>query len=713
MITSYNYKLKYKTEVYKCTHTVTGFEDEGVKFGKASENKGVIKSYASEIQLIGRDAEWLKSIYITKGFNEQVRFEVYKDNFLKGETLEYYAFIDLSTVVINGNRCTFSLKQGGYITYLDNIMKKEFTLSNNSGFKNVAYNGNKYDFDIDIYSKPNMLTTFTGSTNNHVVSTVIKENNSNLEDIRIFSGAIEKKLTGAAYISDDNCFIKVLGQKYINRLKFNLNVDSIVFKNFGAVNLSGLRGSTGNVHYRYYLIAYNNVLNEWDVNDPSVIFSKRYDIYLNYSLLFTNSNDDINPSFITEVKGKATNANHNYIIDEDISQYLSGKDSDNIKFALLISPITLTFYRNGAAIFLVNDYGDLELNTNIEIKCIVKDFQLVPYKGINSWDVATVYKAITQTQRTQYQVSYDLRNIENLPYYLTSASEISGDTKLTTTLENLLQFIYIATGYRQIVNELNGVYYVSFEKYENSFKDVEIAKIDNASEVIIECEPDKIFTDVEVGWANKDTGIFKSSEYNTINKFRSAYTNIESNTLTMFCNYSASITDIETIIYNAGYNDKSNDAKDIYVIECYNDNGTIRNRQFAGSGTMKLCGNVGLTPRRILEAHKYELSDFFYHNNKLEFNTSNGLADIVINGIRENESITFVNQTMQPFILDFEGVVNQSVVKVDVNKYGYFTFLYNGSFIRGWIAEGSDSITVAPNGNVSKLRLIVKNNVIL
>ena len=73
MITNYNYKLKYLSEVYKCTHTVTGFEDEGVKFGKASENMGVIKSYASEIQLIAEDAVWLKNIYLTKGFNEQVK----------------------------------------------------------------------------------------------------------------------------------------------------------------------------------------------------------------------------------------------------------------------------------------------------------------------------------------------------------------------------------------------------------------------------------------------------------------------------------------------------------------------------------------------------------------------------------------------------------------------------------------------------------------
>lgn len=709
----YEYLLRYKNEVYKCLHNIVGFEKEGVKFGKEPENSGIIKSYAGEYTLLHNDANWLKKIFLNYGFNEQVKLEVYKNDFLKGNTLEYYGFIDLSTVSVLSNSVTFSLKQGGYITYIDNIMKKEFTLSNSSKVNTIQYNGNKYDFDIDILSNTSILTKFTGFTNiNHIVPTVIKENNDNLEDIRMFEGAKEKSTS--AYISDDNCFIKVQGQKYINRLRFNLNVENIVFKNFGAVNMSGFVGSTATVQYRYYLIAYNNVLNEWAINDPSVVFSKQYEIYSNYSLKFTNSNGIETPNFITQVMGQITNPNYNYIINESIAPFLSGKDSDNIKFVLLVKPISMTFYRNGTAIFLVNDYGDLELKNNIEIKCTVRDFQLVPSKSIKSYSVAEVYKYIVGANidnRTQYQVNYDLRNIESLPYYLTSSSQLSGGDVFMTTLENLLQFIYLVSGYRQIINEINGVYNVYFEKYENSFKETEIAKIENMQDITINCEPDKIFTDVEIGWSNKDTGIFKSSEYNTINKFRSGYTNIESNILSLFCNYSACVTDIETIVYNAGYNDKSNDSKDIFIIECYNDNGILRNKQYTGTGTMKLCGNVGLTPQRLIEVHKYELSDYFYHNNILTFNSTNGLADIVINGVRENQNISLQNQTMQPFTLSFDGVINQSVIKVDNNKYGYFTFMYNNEYIKGWIAEGSDSVSVAPNGNVSKLRLMVKKNV--
>lgn len=708
---NYNYKLKYKSEVYKCTHNVTGFEDEGVKFGKASENKGVIKSYASEIQLIGRDCDWLKNIYLSKGFNEKVHFQVFKNDFLKGESLEYSAFIDMSTVVINDNRCTFSLKQGGFITYLDNIIKKEFTLSNNSGFVPVNYNGNKYDFEIDIVSNTQIMTSVNEDKPKYILPTVVKENNDNYEDIRLFTTPNQKEIKAGTTVNNDNCFINIGVQNYIDTIKFNFNILSFKFKNIAATTVQYPRAL---VHYKFELYAFNNIKESWKLNDSSRIFVSEHDVYLQYT-----TRQVINP-YVYGIEtmsliGECINPNYNYVFKNDIKQYLTYENTDNIKFILTVNVAKVYVYDsdNNLVIFSPSHIDNFEITTNVDIKCSFKDFQLVPYKLINSWKVADVYKYIMLTQRTNYQVNYDLRNIEWIPYYLTSASELCGDTKLTTTLDQLLQFIYLTTGLRHIVNEINGVYYVSFEKYENSFKEVEIAKIENTSEIVIETEPDKIYTDIEVGWANKDTGIFKSMEYNTINTFRTQYNNIESNTFTLNCTYSASITDLETIAYNSGYNDKSNNAKDIFVIECWNDNGLIRNLQYTGSGSIAICGNVSLTPKRLLEVHKYELSDFLYHLNVLTFNNSNGLADIVINGVRENETIYFNDQIMQPFILDFEGVINQSVIKVDINKYGYFTFKYNGEYIRGWIAEGTDSVSVAANGNVSKLRLIVKKSVIL
>lgn len=708
---NYNYKLKYGSEVYKCTNNVTGFEDEGVKFGKASENKGVIKSYASEIQLIGRDCEWLKNIYLTKGFNEQVKFEVYKSDFLKGDSLEYSAYIDMSTVVVNVNRCTFSLKQGGFITYLDNIIKKEFTLSNNSGFVPVNYYGNKYDFEIDIVSNTQIMTSVNEDKTKYILPTVVKENNDNYEDIRLFTTPNQKEIKAGTTVNNDSCFINIGVQKYIDTIKYNFNILSFKLKNVGATTVQYTRSL---VKYKFELYAFNNIKESWELNDSSRIFISEHDVYLQYT---TRQVVDPYVSGIETmtVIGECINPNYNYVFEDDIKQYLTYENSDNIKFILTVNVANVYIYDadNNIVIFTPSDIDKFEITTNVDIKCTFKDFQLVPFKLINSWKVVDVYKYIMLTQRSKYQVNYDLRNLEVIPYYLTSASELCGGTTLTTTLENLLQFIYIATGLRQIINENNGVYHVYFEKYENSFKDVEIAKIDNCSEVVINCEPDKIFTDVEVGWHNKETGIFKSSEYNTVNNFRSGYTNIENNTLSLFCNYSASITDLETIAYNSGYNDKSNDAKEVFIIECYNDNGVIYNKQFVGTGTMKLCGNVGLTPRRLIEVHKFELSDFFYHINNLKFNSTNGKADIVIEGIREDSDVILNNQLMQPFILDFEGVINQSVIKVDVNKYGYFTFKYNGEYIRGWIAEGTDSVSVAANGNVSKLRLIVKKSVYL
>ena len=702
----YEYILKYKNETYKCTHPVVGFEEEGVKFGKESENKGVIKSYAGEFTLLGNDANFIRNILFTYGLNEQIRLDVFRIDFLKGNNLEYSSFIDLSTVTIYSNRVNFSLKQGGFITYIDNISNKEFEIL--TGFKPITYTANKYDFQIFINANSTMLTPFDTDEIPFVLATSLKENNNNLEDIVIFEGAKQSDTSASNNrASNDNCFIKVLGQKYINKLSFKFNIDKFIFKNYGAINIPIYTDTIINVRYRFTLYAYNNIYESWPIDDPSLVYSQEYNVYSKYSVSFNNN------QFISEFTGTLLNGNQNYLFESNVSQYLSYKDSDNIKFVLAVTPIIMYFYHGSSSTpyYLVNDFGDLEIYPNIEIKCDVKNFELFGQKQLNVWKVSDVYKYIFSQNKYTYKVNYDLRNIESLPYYLTSTPALCGENRITTTLTDLLKFIYLATGLRQIVNESNGVYNVYFEKYENSFKDIEIAKIEQASEIVIETDPDKIYTDVEIGWNNKETGIFKSLEYNTLNKFRTGYNNFESNTLSLTCPYSASITDLETIIYNSGKNDKSNESKDVFIIECYNDNGTLKNKQFSGTSPDLLCGNVSLTPKRLLEVHKYELSDFLYHLNVLKFNSSNGKADITLNGVTENTDITFNNQIMQPFILSFDGVINQSIIKIDARKYGYFTFMYEGNYIRGYIAEGSDSVSVAANGNVSKLRLIVKNNV--
>ena len=81
----YSYKLKYKNEVYICKHSVSGFEQEGVRFGKDSSDMGVIKSYVSEFQFLHEDAKFIKNITINFGFNETLKIEIYKNDFLRGD----------------------------------------------------------------------------------------------------------------------------------------------------------------------------------------------------------------------------------------------------------------------------------------------------------------------------------------------------------------------------------------------------------------------------------------------------------------------------------------------------------------------------------------------------------------------------------------------------------------------------------------------------
>jgi len=301
----YEYELKYKNETYKCTHPVVGFEDEGVKFGKESENKGVIKSYAGEFTLLGNDANFVKKIFLTNGLNEQIRLDVYNVDFLKGNTLEYSSFIDLSTVTILNNRVSFSLKQGGFITYLDNIANKEIEMS--SGFKPLTYSANKYDFEILINANSTMLTSFDTDEIPYVLATTLKENNNNLEDIVIFEGAKQSDTSASNdRASNDNCFIKVLGQKYINKLSFKFNIDKFVFKNYGAINIPIYTDTIINIRYKFRLYAYNNIYESWPIDDLSLVYSEEYNVYSKYSVEFNNN------QFISEFTGTLLNGNQNY-----------------------------------------------------------------------------------------------------------------------------------------------------------------------------------------------------------------------------------------------------------------------------------------------------------------------------------------------------------------------------------------------------------------
>ena len=723
----YIYYLVNNSVKYKCSNGVNGFEEEGVKFGKETADKGVIKSYSVDFQFNLNDASYIRNILLTKGFNSQIRLDIYSNDFIKGETIEYSAYMDLSTVTLYPNYLTVSTKQGGFITFLDNMMNVERTFSNNSGFKNIIYNGNKYTFDVDFYGRKTYnpaVSLLEEDSTLMILPMTLFENNNNLEDLRIIVNNLELDVKEDSKLVNENCFIQIPEQKYLQKINFNFNIDSFSVKyNSGVGSPVSFIPQTADIKFECKLKAYSNFKDEWLYNDDSALFTDTFTIYNRFITTSHTVGVDQYGVIVDMISGRCINRNENYYFSSDIINRISGSSSQNLKIILTLKikyiqvnppssmPQTLSQYITNVG----SDLTGLVVTTDVAAKCSFKDYQLVPNKLINAWKLSDLYMKFFEVSRSTYNVTFNIDAIKPFNYYLTSASELCGDTAITTTFEKLLQFIYLVTGYRHIVNEIDGNYYCYFEKYENGFKNDEIAQIDNLSEVIIETEPDKIFTDIEVGWANEDSGIFKTYEYNTINKFRTGYSNFESNVFSLLSDYSASITDLETIAYNSGFNDKKNDKDKIFVIECYpaQEDGYLRNVQYANTGVMTLCGNVAFTPKRLLMLHKYELSDLLYFENKINFSSSNGLADIQLNGIRENDPVTFTDQIMQPFILTFDGVLFQSVKKIDANKYGYFRFLYKGNYIQGYLSEGTESVSVANNDNLSKFRLIVKKDVIL
>lgn len=713
------YKLKYGSEVYKCNHAVTGYEDEGVKFGKASEDKGVIKSYTAEIQLICNDANFIRNILVNHGFNELVKFEVYKDEFINGEILQYSGQIDLSTCVIYDNRITFMLKEGGFITTLDNLIKREVTIR--SGFSTLQYSGNSYDFDVDLISDDPFDAKLYEENGyfGMILPIKLKENSNNYENLGHFKNSISRIYErGVAYsepiiFTNDDVFFNIKKQETLMRISMNLNIDKFELKDV----IQPTHPTRAKVHYVFIVRVYKNGGDQWtsDSNTSMFIHDKAFSVQQEY-VISTQLFGSVNNQATYNYTGLLTNGNTNYASTYPIADFINSANIKGCKIVIdvIIRKITL-IHESGEFVLTNDDIEDvpLILYPKIDIKMRFEGYELV-HKPIEVIHISDVYNKLVIESRGQYNnLNVDLSKLVEQGIYLTSSSLVCGKQELTTSLEQFLKFVYYATGLRHIIDYRNGVYHIYFEKYENSFKNTEIAKIENVSDIVLEIEADKIFTDIEIGNGNKESAIFKDFEYNTINKFKTANSNTETKTYSLISPYLTSVTDLETIIYNFISGKESEDSNEVYAITGVHSNSVLINTHAAVSGPNRLCNNIELTPKRIIEKHKFELSDMLFFNGSLKFNSSKGKADIVILGVSENTDYQLVDQMMNPFIFSFSGVINESVLKVDHNKYGYFTFKYGEDYIRGWIAEGSDSVSVATNGNKSDLRLIVKKSTLI
>ena len=395
--------------------------------------------------------------------------------------------------------------------------------------------------------------------------------------------------------------------------------------------------------------------------------------------------------------------------------YLNQYKKTGYKVGITLSDIAVYFYGDDFA--SRRKYADdkqitIKPNSNFKILYKNPNFKLNVNRTVYGMRPSEViHKILTKINNYKYTLNINLdelkSEIENeadVSLMLCSSLGLRGSKyrawengasiALKTSMAKLTDFLYKTFALKMIATYREGVYNISFTKVENTFKDVQMANLDNVKIPKITPYGKVLYTDVEVGWAN-DEAIFGQYEFNTKNVFKSGNDNLKNNVLSLISEYKGGCFDVETYIhanYN-NYQDSKKEDNQIFVLSVYQ--GSVL-RTTINSPTIVTAINTRLTPKRILRNHNKELASFFYYNPVLKFHLSERNADFTRNNIEyENTDFICTNPFFIPFVFEVESPATHKLLKqIYANPYGYLSFEVDGVKYKGYLAEEVDAVKV-------------------
>lgn len=392
--------------------------------------------------------------------------------------------------------------------------------------------------------------------------------------------------------------------------------------------------------------------------------------------------------------------------------YLNQYKETGYKVGITLSDIVVYFH--GTSSRRCEDGVQVTIKTNSNFKILYKNpnFKLNVNKtiyGIRPSKV--VHKLLTSINNSKYTLNINLdelkSKIENeadVSLMLCSGMGLRGSKyqawengasiALKTSMAKLTDFLYKTFALKMIATYREGVYNISFTKVENTFKDVQMANLDNVKIPKITPYGKVLYTDVEVGWTN-DEAIFGQYEFNTKNVFKSGNDNLKHNVLSLISEYKGGCMDVETYVhanYN-NYQDSKQGDNQIFVVSVHQ--GSVL-RTTINTPTIVKAINTQLTPKRILREHNRELASFFYYNPVLKFHLSERNADFTRNNSEyENTDFICTNPIFIPFVFEVESPATHKLLKqIYANPYGYLSFEIDGVKYMGYLAEEVDAVKV-------------------
>jgi hypothetical protein len=764
------YDLETKT-FYTLKNDIDEWQSFGVSFGREKEKSTIVKSYSANFTFIKEDANYLKNIIYTRGFNVRIAIYVYTADMFGTLTTTYRGFLDLTNAEItNVFKCP--IYAGGFYNALDNNWSEKYSLSPKvlqkvgvrdfevSAFENIEFNGGTYKYEevlgIENNAKVTLQGTVYGSPSNtyyaNFLPIKIKNENKNSK-LKYFkdasSAAVDDSTNG---VSQNSCF--VYAKNKLNAGKFTFSVN-----NCGNIYIHDVENYMEGQHHaseivkisigcRFGVYIYNEIIGSeaWYPNanllngtrtssldntyKPSTMKSLRS--YTNLHKYYTNENGNS----IAHIKISDIDLSHNQndefnLITTNTYDFSWIKDenaSSGMYIAIGIDYLYFNFYDSNNYVIGGNDIKsdlEFEFTDNFEIKYSNENFIINRKKFIHGIQMKYLFtELMNKINVKQYNLNIDTTELEAATSDVMLFSNIGliGTTNLvyengvfpviSTSISDLLDCLYkvFALRFYCTYNIDTNTYTIKFVKVKNTYQDVKIDTLLNVNNIVVAPDRDNAFSSVVAGYENESDSIFGRYEFNCKNTFKTSNTEIESKEFDLVSRYKAGALDIETFIHaNYGnFEDKTNDGGNIYLLEVFN---RKNNTYTINSDVIKKTINCHLTPSTIIANHYKELAGMLYFDKKLTFIATTGNADFVYRR-KENDDVTILEEHYNlPFICTIEvPAVTDLIPKIEANPLGYFEFTYNDKIYRGYIAEGTESLTINPmNEQSSVLRLLLTN----
>ena len=706
-------------------HEIDEWKEFGVSFGR-EEKTSIVKSYNVSFTFIREDCWYLREIVFTRGFSARIGLNIYlTDKDRGGDEIYYKCRLELYNCQMTANTFVCPVYEGGFFTLLDSSWSTKFSVSNrvdglpNVDFENIDYKGGSVQYTKQMQvSDDNLLLESTLQTGNPHWNVLPLQNLSSNSQVDGFFYETQYLSCKAERVGIEQMFVCATTRNESGKLKINGDLELEVRGDWN--NKPAPQGFvyTGfKIDFIFMPIAYRDkYIESWDWSgssrlwkapsdpDEKTFSTTRWQIY---GVLEQDGNE-----YAIRFYNVSDNSKHRFTINdlEWDFRWLKYIQGEPYGYYLTLTMMAMSGV-GGWLPFTIK-------NPNINVFYELNEFSL--NKGeriIHGIRPSMLFSSLLeQINNNRYNLNVDLGTLEQsegglrLFNQLTARGKLEDyETSISTTMGDFLKFCNVVLGllFCCRYDKNNDTYRLEFRKIADCYTNDKVFSLPEVADMNLEAYGEIIYSNIKVGSNNNNDAFCGFLEYNTINTFKTDNVECEEKVLDMYCTYLLGCFDVETIIFKSKDSDDTNvDSDNIYVVETENGATKIYN---VWNGRINMGLNLGISPKRLLQLHEREIKVF---TNRLQFVSSERNADVTYLGVKENADMDLsgVVALYKPFILNVSSAsLTDMISKIEQLPYGYIEFEIGGSVYQGYIANGTESVSVNPmNEKESDFVLILK-----